>query len=103
MKNIDLQVARHVARLARLKLSDSELESLAEDMSSVLSHFADLEKVETAASGRLADSDSSVRLRHDEPRSGSIAEVARTLAPQVRDGFFLVPRLEALGARETPE
>ncbi|MFQ5889265.1 MAG: aspartyl/glutamyl-tRNA amidotransferase subunit C [Gemmatimonadota bacterium] len=95
MRRIDVEHARHVARLARLRLGEEELRRLAAEMETLLTHFAALQDVgelPRGPSGRgLAP-----RLRPDVPGPDPLTLPIGELAPDWRDGFFVVPRLPAL-------
>jgi aspartyl-tRNA(Asn)/glutamyl-tRNA(Gln) amidotransferase subunit C len=90
----------HVARLARLALSEEEIEPMARELSAVLDHIAtigelDLDDV-APTSHVLADSmPAHPALRPDEPRPCLPREVALAQAPAVSDGGFLVPSPQA--------
>jgi aspartyl-tRNA(Asn)/glutamyl-tRNA(Gln) amidotransferase subunit C len=86
----------HVARLARLALSEEEIEPMARELSAVLDHVAriaelDLEGV--APTSHVIDVTGA--LRADEPRPCLPREVALAQAPAVSDDGFLVPSPQA--------
>jgi aspartyl-tRNA(Asn)/glutamyl-tRNA(Gln) amidotransferase subunit C len=86
----------HVARLARLALSEQEIEPMARELSAVLDHIArigELELDEVAPTSHVLDV--SGALRADEPRPCLPREVALAQAPAVSDGGFLVPSPQA--------
>jgi aspartyl-tRNA(Asn)/glutamyl-tRNA(Gln) amidotransferase subunit C len=104
---IDRDEVLHVARLARLQLSEEELEPMARELSAVLDHIAtiaelDLEDV-APTTHVVADAMSTdpvpthPGLRADEPRDSLPREVALAQAPAVSaDGEgFLVPSPQA--------
>jgi len=86
----------HVARLARLALSDEEIEPMARELSAVLDHIArigelDLDDV-VPTSHVVADAmPTHPALRPDEPRASLPREVALAQAPAVSGYGFLVP------------
>jgi aspartyl-tRNA(Asn)/glutamyl-tRNA(Gln) amidotransferase subunit C len=95
---IDREQVLHVARLARLRLSDDEIEPMASELSAVLEHVAhigelDLDGVEPST--HVVEL--SGRLRADEPEPCLPREVALAQAPAVRDDGFLVPAVRASG------
>lgn len=103
MSEIDREQVRQVARLARLELSEEEVERLAGEMGRVLSRFAELEAAEEGDDGEepVADGDGADRgLRPDRPDADPLARDPAEMAPEWEDGHFLVPRLEALGGGE---
>jgi aspartyl-tRNA(Asn)/glutamyl-tRNA(Gln) amidotransferase subunit C len=93
---IDREEVLHVARLARLQLSDEEIEPMARELSAVLDHIAkigelDLDDVQpTTHVAELTG-----RLRADEPRASLPREVVLSQAPAVSGDGFLVPSPQA--------
>lgn len=93
---IDRSEVLHVARLARLHLSEEEIEPMARELSAVLDHVArigelDLENV--SATTHVAELTG--RLRADEPRPCLPREVVLAQAPAVSGEGFLVPSPQA--------
>ena len=89
---IDRDQVLHVAKLARLKLSDDEVDRMAEEMSKILGHVEtmnelDLEGVEPTS--HVVDLTNV--LRDDEPRPCLPRERALAGAPDVAEGGFRVP------------
>lgn len=109
MSEIDREQVRHVARLARLELSEEEVDRLSDELGRVLSRFRELEEAEVDGAGHGSGGESAGEsadveagtvgsgLRPDEPDADPLARGAGELAPEWEDGFFLVPRLRALG------
>jgi aspartyl-tRNA(Asn)/glutamyl-tRNA(Gln) amidotransferase subunit C len=93
---IDRDEVLHVARLARLRLSEEEIDAMAGELSAVLDHIAkigelDLEGVApTAHVVEVGDG-----LRADVPRPSLSREVALAQAPAVSGEGFLVPSPQA--------
>ncbi len=86
----------HVARLARLALSDDEIEAMARELSAVLEHvakIAELDLGDVAPTSHVVEV--SGALRPDEPRPCLPREVALAQAPAVSDEGFLVPSPQA--------
>jgi aspartyl-tRNA(Asn)/glutamyl-tRNA(Gln) amidotransferase subunit C len=89
---IDRDQVLHVARLARLRLSDAEVERMPAELSKILEHvermdLLDLEGVEpTSHVVELQNV-----LREDVPRPSLPREKALQGAPDVADGGFRVP------------
>ncbi len=93
---IDHDEVLHVARLARLKLDDGEVESMARELSAVLDHIAkigELDLDDVPPTSHVVEVVG--RLRPDEPRQCLPREVALEQAPSVADGGFLVPSPQA--------
>ena len=90
--SIDREQVLHVAKLARLRLSDEEVETMTGELSSILGHIEritalDLEGVPpTTHVVEVANA-----LRADEPRPSLDRDVVFEQAPAAQDGGFLVP------------
>ena len=93
---IDREQVLHVAKLARLELSDEEVERMASELSGILEHVdriaaLDLDGVEpTSHVVRLENV-----LRADEPEPCLSRERALEQAPDPADGAFRVPSPQA--------
>jgi aspartyl-tRNA(Asn)/glutamyl-tRNA(Gln) amidotransferase subunit C len=86
----------HVARLARLRLDDAEVERMAIELSAVLDHIAKIAELDLDAVPPTSHVvEVTGRLRPDEPRPSLPREVALEQAPAVSDGGFLVPSPQA--------
>lgn len=82
----------HVARLARLRLSDEEVERMASELSSILDHIEkikelDLDGVEPTSHVVSVEN----VLRADEPRESWPRDQILELAPDPAEGGFRVP------------
>ncbi len=82
----------HIAHLARLELSDEEIEAYRQQLSSILEYFARLQEVYTEGIPPTASVlPPRTVLRPDEPRPGRPREDILANAPDVADGQFRVP------------
>ena len=93
---IDREQVLHVARLARLRLSEEEIEPLARELSAVLDHVArigELELADVPPTSHVVELTGA--LREDEPRECLPREVALAQAPAVSAGGFSVPSPQA--------
>ncbi|HEV7483912.1 MAG TPA: Asp-tRNA(Asn)/Glu-tRNA(Gln) amidotransferase subunit GatC [Solirubrobacterales bacterium] len=93
---IDRNQVLHVARLARLRLSEEEVETMAGELSGILEHVdriakLDLEGVEPTTHVVALEN----VLRADEPRPSLPPEIALATAPEAVDGAFRVPSPQA--------
>ena len=89
---IDRDQVLHVAKLARLRVSDDEVDRMAEELSKILEHVEtmnelDLEGVEPTS--HVVDLTNV--LREDVPRPCLSREKALEQAPDAADGGFRVP------------
>ena len=89
---IDREQVLHVARLARLRLSDEEIERMSGELSTILEH---IEKIEQLDLGDVQPTSHVVDvenvLREDEPRESLPRERILEQAPDVAEGGFRVP------------
>jgi aspartyl-tRNA(Asn)/glutamyl-tRNA(Gln) amidotransferase subunit C len=84
----------HVARLARLDLTEEELERFTVQLGAVLAHAADVEALDTTGVPPTAHPLELVNvLRDDVPRSGVDRDEVLAMAPAAEDGRFRVPRI----------
>jgi aspartyl-tRNA(Asn)/glutamyl-tRNA(Gln) amidotransferase subunit C len=93
---IDREQVLHVARLARLRLDEGEVERMVGELSGVLEHVdrigkLDLEGVEPTSHVVALEN----VLRPDEPRPSWPREVVLEQAPDPVDGAFRVPSPQA--------
>jgi aspartyl-tRNA(Asn)/glutamyl-tRNA(Gln) amidotransferase subunit C len=89
---IDRDEVLHVARLARLALSDEEVERMARELSAVLDHIEHISELDLEGVPPTTHViDVAGALREDEPRPSLPRDVALEQAPAVEGGGFLVP------------
>ena len=82
----------HVARLARLELSDAEVEKMAAELSKVLDHIDKIRELDldnVPPTSHVVDVAGAVR--DDEPEPCLTPEQALASAPEPLDGGFGVP------------
>ncbi len=89
---IDREQVLHVARLARLRLTDDEVERMSSELSTILDHIEkinelDLDDVEPTSHVVEVEN----VLRADEPRESWPRETVLEEAPDVAEGGFRVP------------
>jgi aspartyl-tRNA(Asn)/glutamyl-tRNA(Gln) amidotransferase subunit C len=84
----------HVAALARLGMTDARADSLVAELNTILAHMDVLAAVDTErfepVAGVGADG---MPLRPDVGPAVTLGRTPGEFAPEMRDGFFLVPRL----------
>jgi aspartyl-tRNA(Asn)/glutamyl-tRNA(Gln) amidotransferase subunit C len=93
---IDRDEVLHVARLARLALSEEELEPMARELSAVLDHVAKIAELsldDVPPTSHVVELTGG--LRPDEPRPSLPREVVLEQAPAVSGEGFLVPSPQA--------
>jgi aspartyl-tRNA(Asn)/glutamyl-tRNA(Gln) amidotransferase subunit C len=93
---IDREEVLHVARLARLRLDEAEVERMTGELSAVLDHIARIAELDLDGVPPTSHVvELTGRLRPDEPRPSLPHDVALEQAPAVADGGFLVPSPQA--------
>jgi aspartyl-tRNA(Asn)/glutamyl-tRNA(Gln) amidotransferase subunit C len=91
---IDEATVRHVARLARIKVSEPETASLKRELTSILQWVEQLGEVDTSAVEPMTRmGDMKLPLRKDEVTAGEIADDIVKNAPLTEDHYFLVPKV----------
>ncbi len=83
-----------IAQLARLALSEGELESLRGELAAILDHVAALREVDTTGVEPMTHAvPTTLRLRTDTVQPSFDQDVALGDAPVARDGCFEVPAI----------
>jgi len=93
---IDRALVRHVARLARLTLSEEEEERFAAQLGHVLEYVERLQAVDVNGVEPLSfagDAAAGLRLREDEPQPCLPRDQVLSQAPEHNGEAFLVPRI----------
>jgi aspartyl-tRNA(Asn)/glutamyl-tRNA(Gln) amidotransferase subunit C len=93
---IDRAQVLHVARLARLELSDEEVGRMAGELAKILDHIDKISELDLEGvppTSHVVDVGSA--LRTDEPRPSLPHDVALAEAPDVAEGGFRVPSPQA--------
>jgi len=86
----------HVARLARLRLSEAEVEKMAGELSGILEHvdrIGELELDDVAPTSHVVELENV--LRPDQPRPSWPRDAVLDQAPDAADGAFRVPSPQA--------
>ena len=91
--SIDIETARKVAKLARIRVEEAALPKLAEQLSGILSFMEELNEVDVSGIEPMV-SVTPMRLarRADVVTDGNIQAQVLKNAPEVREGFFAVPK-----------
>jgi aspartyl-tRNA(Asn)/glutamyl-tRNA(Gln) amidotransferase subunit C len=93
---IDRAQVLHVARLARLELTDEEVERMAGELAKILDHIDKISELDldgVPPTSHVVDVGSA--LRPDEPRPSLPREVALAQPPDRADDGFRVPSPQA--------
>lgn len=94
--SVSFDEVRRIARLARVGVEDSRLAALAAELSGILAHMAVLSRVDVSGAVRNEEEGGIVMgtpLREDHGPPVPLHRTLADLAPEMRDGFFIVPRL----------
>src|SRR5438105_4276031 len=86
----------HVARLARLRLSEDEIARFTVQLNSILEHIQELSDAQAGAAEGLNVVDWDAPQRADTPGAESLAFPVADLAAAWDAGFFTVPKLAAM-------
>ena len=92
--SVSTEQVRHIAKLARIAMSDEEIERLAPELNNILGWVEQLSEVNTDGVEPLtAVIDQKLRLRDDVVTEGNIREEILANAPEAQHGFFAVPKV----------
>lgn len=92
--SVTRQDVQHIAELARLSVGEAEADGLVLQLNDILSHMDALSAVDTAGVTPASGVGSGgTPLRQDSGSAVPLQNPVSSFAPEVRDGFFLVPRL----------
>ena len=82
----------HIAKLARLSLTDDEIVRFQEQLSSILAYFQQLKELDTSDISPSARAlDIPCTLREDKPAQGLTVDELMMNAPDVEENQFRVP------------
>ena len=92
--SIDKNQVKKVAKLSRISLDDSKLESLSKDLDSILNFVEQLNKVETKKTEPLTSIvDKTLEPRNDKINDGKIKDQILKNSPDKNEEFFIVPKV----------
>jgi aspartyl-tRNA(Asn)/glutamyl-tRNA(Gln) amidotransferase subunit C len=92
--SVSNEQVRHIAKLARIAMTDEELERLAPELNAILGWVEQLGEVNTDGVEPLtAVIDQKLRLRDDVVTDGDIRDQVLANAPDAQHGFFAVPKV----------
>jgi aspartyl-tRNA(Asn)/glutamyl-tRNA(Gln) amidotransferase subunit C len=92
--SVDAATVRHIAKLARISVTDSEVAALAPELSNILGWIEQLQEVNVAGVEPMtAVIPNTLRLREDEVTEGGIRDLVLENAPVAEHGFFAVPKV----------
>jgi aspartyl-tRNA(Asn)/glutamyl-tRNA(Gln) amidotransferase subunit C len=92
--SVDEKTVRHIAKLARIAVSDAEVAALAPELSNILGWIEQLGEVDVAGVEPMtAVIPNQLRLRDDIVTEGDIQADILANAPLAEHGFFAVPKV----------
>lgn len=89
---------RHIAALARLGMSDERVPTLVGELNRILGHMDVLQAVDLSKYQSTSGNAPGMPLRPDNSLPTALERAREDFAPSMRDGFFLVPKLESHGS-----
>ncbi len=91
---ISKEEVEHVARLARLEVTEAEKEAFSQQLSSILSYFEQLKGVETTGVEPTATVLEQTNIfREDQVRPSMAPDKVLANAPDHEEGYFRVPKI----------
>ena len=92
--SVDAAQVRKIASLARLAVSDGEVEAMVGELNNILAWVEQLGEVDTDGIEPLAAVvPNQLRLRDDVVSDGDLRDEVLANAPQAEHGFFAVPKV----------
>ena len=92
--SVSTEQVRHIAKLARIAMSDEEIQRLAPELNNILGWVEQLAEVNTDGVEPLtAVIDQKLRMRDDVVTDGNIRGEVLANAPEAQHGFFAVPKV----------
>ena len=92
--SIDIDTARKVAKLARIRVDEAHLPKLAEQLSGILGFMEQLNEVDvTGIEPMVSVTPMRLARRVDVVADGNIQAQIVKNAPDAREGFFAVPKV----------
>jgi aspartyl-tRNA(Asn)/glutamyl-tRNA(Gln) amidotransferase subunit C len=92
--SVDANTVRHIAKLARIAVSDAEVEALAPELNNILGWVEQLQEVDVSGVEPMtAVIPNRLRLREDAVTDGGMREEVLRNAPVAEHGFFAVPKV----------
>ncbi|MDO7559838.1 MAG: Asp-tRNA(Asn)/Glu-tRNA(Gln) amidotransferase subunit GatC [Paracoccaceae bacterium] len=91
---IDVEIARRVAKLARIRVEEADLPNLAQELSGILTFMEQLNEVDISGVEPMTSVTPMVLPRRaDRVTAGGIQGLILKNAPDAREGFFAVPKV----------
>lgn len=92
--SIDIETARRVAKLARIKVEEDALPALAQEFNTILGFIEQLNEVDIEGVEPMTSvTPMRLKRRQDEVTDGGMPDKVLSNAPDAREGFFAVPKV----------
>ena len=92
--SVDTATVRHIAKLARIAVSDAEVEALVPELNNILGWIEQLQEVDVAGVQPMtAVIPNQLRMRADVVTDGDRRDAVLKNAPVAEHGFFAVPKV----------
>ena len=92
--SIDIDTARKVAKLARIRVEEEALPALAQELSGIVTFMEELNEVDvTGVEPMVSVTPMRLKRRADVVTDGNMQEAVLKNAPEAREGFFAVPKV----------
>ena len=94
MSTLDKKTVKKVATLARIEMTDEDLDKMAPKIESIISWVEQLEEVDTANVEPLSSvANITLPLRKDIVNDGACADKVLKNAPETTQGYFVVSKI----------
>jgi len=92
--SVDTATVRHIAKLARIAVTDGEIEALVPELNNILGWIEQLQEVDVSGVEPMtAVIPNTLRLRDDVVTDGGKRDEVLKNAPVAEHGFFAVPKV----------
>ena len=91
---ISIDDVKHVAKLARLELSEDEITQFSKQLGGILEHVAQMNEIDTTGVEPMSSAIPIINvMREDEVKYEQTKEELMKNAPEEEAGFFKVPKI----------
>ena len=92
--SVDTATVRHIARLARIAVSEAEAEAMVPELNGILQWVEQLQEIDVSGVEPMtAVIPNKLRLRQDIVTDGGMRDEVLKNAPVAEHGFFAVPKV----------
>jgi aspartyl-tRNA(Asn)/glutamyl-tRNA(Gln) amidotransferase subunit C len=92
--SVDTATVRHIARLARIAVTDAEADAMVPELNNILGWIEQLQEVDVSGIEPMtAVIPNKLRLRQDLVTDGGVRDQVLANAPAAEHGFFAVPKV----------